>query len=237
MRNNKLSRKRALKHAEFVKQQDGTEVLKTKESRAKVRRWTFLADVAMVIPAAKKEGEESTPEPTVLPMRTLKLDSVSYSTAREVQQDCVQHELYLRSTNPMFANAILKVRAIPHETVSNTTIRQLSGYRDMSAILDKALGMAIEEAENVVLGRSLGPQFVQMAATEAFGDIPAKPAVTIASIKEDFYKRALDFLKKQSNEQADSVLVEGQSTEEVTEVGEEHKPFVPEIVEIQKAAQ
>ncbi len=212
-------------------QADGTEVIHSKESRMKVRRWSFQADVELVMPkpvAKPAEGGMADPDPQpekpefiTLPMRTLKLDGVSYCSARDVKEDIRRHEAYLRANGPLFRNARIAVRAIPHETVSNETLRQLEGYRDMAAILDKALDMAIEEAGEVVVGKIVGTQFVEKAATEANGDVPAKPAVGRRELKEDFYKRALSVLTPKP--------VEPEAVP-AAEPEEEKQPFVPEIV-------
>lgn len=252
MKNNKLTRKRAEKLAakqEFVKQLDGTEVLKTKESRAKKRRWSFEADIEIVFPAPKnkdgspKLGEDG--EPIKAPMgmkRTMRLEPVSYSTAKEAIDDCKRHEMYLREANALFAKSNITVRAIPHETVSNETIRQLTGYRDMAMILDKALDMAIREAGEVVAGKAIGSQFVEMPAVPgmpAVGDAPAVadvPAKTVAIIKEEFYKRALDELKPK-----ELTNVQGSKGEEAVTLTDseegERKPFIPEIVEVQRTSE
>jgi hypothetical protein len=253
MKNNKLTRKRVAaiarkKLAETVNEtndvaghlRDGTEVLKSKESKAKSRRWTFEADVTITMPPPKNEDgttkkDEATGKdlpPVTLPQRTLRLEGTSYCTVREVKDDLVQHEARLRQNGQMFKLAKINVRAIPHETVSNETLRQLEGYRDMSMILDRALGLAIEEAASVVLGKALGSQFVEKAAVEKTDDNPGSPAVTNQTIKEDFYRRALVLLSPR--EPAKEAPAEGAIV--LTDAAkEEKKPFVPEIVEIQKA--
>jgi len=207
-----------MKNLEFVEQADGTEVLKSKESKRKNRRWEFEADVEITLPAKNDKPA------IVLPKRTVKLEAVSYCTVKEVREDIIRHELYLRTSVPLFKDAKIRVRALPKETISNTTLRQLEGYRDMSAILDKALDMAIEEAGEVVLGKVVGSQFVEKPATEANGDVPAKPATTRRDLKEDFYKRALANLTPKKPE-----------PEAVPEPEEEKKPFCPEIVEVVRA--
>lgn len=230
MKNNKLTRKRALKLAskqQFVKQIDGTEVLVTRESRAKVRRWSFEADVELVFP--KPTNEDGSPKlddngnelPAPLGIsRTMKLDTVSYSEAKAARSDCKTHELYLRSMNKMFETAKIRVRAIPHETVSNTTIKQLSGYRDMSMVLDRALGIAIDLVKEVAGGKSTGGEVATLDTSKA---------------KELVYKQALDAFK--ADNEKPNVVAEGEDvsktkpTIELTDAdSEQRKEFVPEIV-------
>lgn len=245
MKNNKITRKRAAKLA--AKQQaqvaghlsDGTEVLRNKESRAKNRRWSFEADITIVLNAPTNEDgtpkldEQGAPVPTPeMPQRTVKLDAVSYSTAKEAKGDCKTHEAYLRATNLVFSRSKINVRAIPHETVSNTTLNQLSGYRDMAMILDKALALSIEEAEQVVLGKSVGSQFVQREEVPrtAGSEDPEVPARTTATIKEEFYKRALETFKAR-REETDPAIIRPDPAIIVTDANdEERQPFVPEIV-------
>ncbi len=192
MKNNKLTRKRSAPKQLVAVQQDGTEVLHDKASRSKQRRWSFLADVAMAD----------------LPVRTLKLSAISYGSVRDVRVDCKQHELYLKASNKMFETAKVRVRAVPHETISQETMRQIIGYRDMAAILDRALDRAILEAADVVLGKSVGSQFIEMPAREADGDKPAVLAVTLRDIKESFYRRALEELTPKQEQQQDPVVKE-----------------------------
>lgn len=233
MKNNKLTRKRAESKRTFVKQPDGTEVLRAKESRAKQRRWTFEADIEIVLPPSEDKPEQR------MPIRTMKLEGVSYGDTKVAREDVKRHELFLRAANKVFETSDIRVRAIPHETVSNETMRQLIGYRDMSAVLDKALDIAVREASDVALGTSLGAQFIERAGVAAEGDNPAIPERTVTSIKEEFYNRALKEFntpEEQSNVvQSDSsvILQDGQSKTGQSE-SEERLPFIPEIVEIQK---
>lgn len=199
-RNNKIVRARmnatTKRREDILKLQDGTEVLRTKESKRKPRRWSFIADMEIEVPAGKDDAGNDLPP--LKSQRTVKLDAVSYGSVTEAREDLKVQEQYLRSLNPTFARAKIQVLAIPHETVSNTTMNQLSGYRDMSMILDKALGIAIEEAEQVVLGKSLGSQFVQSEALPETEGTPAKPAATLDSIKNSFYEKAKDRLRTES---------------------------------------
>lgn len=109
----------------------------------------------------------------------------------------------------------------------------------MAAILDKALGMAISEASDVVVGKSIGGQFCEKAALPAEGDKPAVKAVTAVDLKEAFYKRALEELKPkevshETNGQNQAGVVSPLAIP--TTETEENKPaFVPEIVEIERA--
>lgn len=240
MKNNKLTRKREERLARKQSQQvaaelpDGTQVLKSKESRAKLRRWSFEADMELQVLSNA---------PVI--SRVVKLEVVSYSNAREAREDCKRREQNLRATNPVFAKAKITVRAIPHETISNLTMRQLSGYRDMAMILDKALSLAIEEAEQVVLGKSVGSQFVTKAAEVDEKGQDVTPAFTTSSIKEDFYKRALATFGD-ANAQKDGMLpilnpegtqvTAGESGTGSEGDSSEPEPFVPEIVEIQRAS-
>jgi hypothetical protein len=196
-RNNKLSRRRAQPKQLVAVQQDGTEVIHSKESRAKTRRWSFEADVEIVVPESKDEETGVVTPGKTLPPRTMKLDGMSYTTAKNASLDCQHHEKSLRRISPMFANSLMRVRAIPHETISNATLTQLSGYRDMSMILDRALEIAIGEAADVVNGKSVGSQFVETPGSEGV------KAVLLADIKEQFYGRARKDLEKA---QADSVI-------------------------------
>lgn len=224
-KNNKITRTRARRKQEVVVQHDGTEVLHTKESKQKDRRWSFEADVEFKLPVP--EGTDA-----AVMKRTLQLESVSYGNAVDAREDAKRNEAYLRATNQLFANGTVKVRAIPHETISKTTLRQLTGYRDMSMILDKALGLALVEAESVALGKAVGSQFVTkdlvpgVEATDTQTAVPPVPARTINIIKEEFYRRASDILMEENKPIAEEQVVN--PTEE------EKKPFVPEIVEIQR---
>jgi hypothetical protein len=191
MRNNKLSRKNK---QEVVVQQDGTEVIHSKESRAKVRRWSFVADIQIHMPDVKEEDTGVTKPGAVLPPRTLKLDTLAYTNAYGAKLECTQQTQLLRDSSPMFANSDIKVRAIPHETISNTTLNQLNGYRDMSILLDKALELAIKDANDVVLGRSVGGHFVETPASEGV------KAITMKEIKEAFYNRARSEFKPKEHE-------------------------------------
>jgi hypothetical protein len=197
MRNNKLTR---AKKQHFVRPSKGVEVLKTSESRAKTRRFTFEADCQIIVSAHKNKDGLDIPS-RVLPMRRLKLDAVSFATAKQAKQDCVDHEEFLRRSNPMMANSIIRVHAIPHETISLEALQQIQGYRDMSIVLDRALHLAIEEAQDVVSGKSVGSQFVCVPAQEAVGEpdtagyTPAHPERSLLSIKEEYYRRALDLVK------------------------------------------
>lgn len=257
MRNNKITRKRAAalaaKQSQIAgKLEDGTEVLKSKESRQKVRRWTFDAEVSFVIPQPKNEdgttkvGEDGLIHgDVVMPPRRIRLEAISYCTAKEVTDDVKSHEASLHSTNQMFARAKIKVFAVPHETISNETLRQITGYRDMAMILDKALGLACIEAAQVVTGSAVGSQFIEAAAVEADAEknIEAKPARTLGVIKEDFYKRAINEIKQAAEKaNAETMQVEteanvqgtdGSQSIVLTDAGETgRQPFVPEIVEI-----
>lgn len=235
MKNNKLTRKRAerLAKKQVVTQQlDGTEVLHSKESKQKNRRWTFEADVIMTVPGQKNEETGEVSEPVVLPMRTMKMDSAAYCTVKEVKQDCASHEAYLRSMNGFMKTAQIHVRAIPHETVSNVTMRQLMGYRDMAGVLDRALELAITEAQDVVIGKTVGTQFTEVAANEESG----AAARTLSGIKEDFYKRAMEILRPRAEEISKAQEASSQSAIVITDAAsaaldEEPRPaFVPEIV-------
>lgn len=239
--NNKLSRKIA--RQAVTPQADGTEVLHSKEARQKIRRWTFEADMVLTLPAPKDADgspklDEKTGEPLqemTLPMRTMRLEAVSYCTAKEVRHDVTRHEAYLRASAPMFQTARIQVRAVPHETISNNTLRQLEGYRDMAAILDKALGIAIDEAADVVVGKSVGSQFVEKPAVLADGDKPAVKAVSKVDIKEDFYRRALNELKPKENSNDEPTGTPQQASAQIADSEEKHD-FVPEIVEIERAS-
>lgn len=206
VKNNKITRAEARKQS-FVQVQDGTEVLHSKEARQKNRRWTFQADMKLIVAAHKNETGKDIPM-RVLPERTMNLDAVSYGSAKQARVDCANHEQYLRSVNPLFKDSIIKIRAIPHETVSGETLRQIEGYRDMSLILDRALQLSIEEAQQVVEGKAVGAQFMCAPAQEATGEVgtpnytPSRPERSVLSIKEEFYKRALEICKpkEQSNE-------------------------------------
>ena len=267
--NNKLSRAKAQKQS-FIQTKDGTEVLHTKEARQKNRRWTFQADVKLIVAAHKNETGKDIPL-RVLPERTMNLEAVSYGTAKQARADCVSHEQYLRTINPLFKDSILKIRAIPHETVSNETLKQLEGYRDMSVILDRALQLAIEEAQLVVEGKSVGAQFMCSPAQPAVGEpntvgyTPAHPERSTLSVKEEFYKRALDLIKPKEQVNA-SAGEEGRGSDEntggledgndngntiiggppvsqvvltdaSTETEDEHRSFEPEIINIQRSGE
>jgi len=247
-RNNKISRRLA-KQA-VTPQADGTEVLHSHEARQKNRRWTFTADIVMTLPAPKNEDgspklDEKSGQPfqeVTLPMRTVRLEAVSYCTTKEVKGDVTRHETYLRMSAPMFRTAKIVVHAVPHETVSNETMRQLEGYRDMAAILDKALGMAIDEAADVVLGKTVGGQFIEKDALPAEGDKPSVKAVTKTDLKEDFYKRALAELKPKEKPDENELVGKSeanpapQSVIAITDAeAEEKHDFVPEIVTIDRA--
>lgn len=238
MRNNKLTRKRAERLARKQSEQvatelsDGTQVLKSQESRAKLRRWSFEAEMELQLP-------------NNAPMisRVMRLDAVSYSNAKEAREDCKRHEAQLRATNALFATAKISVRAVPHETISNTTMRQLSGYRDMAMILDKALSIAIEEAEQVVLGKSVGSQFASKEAEVNEKGESVAPARTVSTIKEDFYKRALATFSNADATQTENGMLPILNPEgapagaiQVEEGSSEPKSFTPEIVEIQRAS-
>ena len=266
--NNKLSRAKARKQS-FVQTQDGTEVLHSKEARQKNRRWTFQADVKLIIAAHKNETGMDIPM-RVLPERTMNIEAVSYGTAKQARADCVSHEQYLRTVNPLFKDSILKIRAIPHETVSNETLKQIEGYRDMSVILDRALQLSIEEAQLVVEGKSVGAQFMCTPAQDAIGEpgtsgyTPSHPEKSVLSIKEEFYKRALELIKPKEQANVDPTEAGRGSIEDSTGLGDgndngdtiigdtpvsqvvltdagteasedEHRSFEPEIVDIQRS--
>lgn len=198
-RNNKISRKRsekALLKTQVI-EHDGTEVLVTKEARAKARRWTFEADITLTVP--QPQAEDEPPKMVTMPMRTLKLQSIAYGSSETARADCKQQEEYLRSTNNLFATAKIKVRAIPHETVSNDTMRQLSGYRDMCLILDKALELCITQG----------------------GLAEGEGARTLAEVKEGFYNRARNYFSRSSDtEQTEIQLEESERKEFVPEIVE-----------------
>lgn len=233
MKNNKITRKRAerlSRNQQFVKQADGTEVLHSKEARAKNRRWSFEADVVINLPAKQDEAGNDIPAQS-LPMRTLRLGGISFGNTLAARNTCSEHEDQLRSQNEMFSRASIKVRAIPHETVSNETLNQLKGYRDMSMILDMALEIAVTDAAAIVSGFSVGSQFVQMPAVPSDGEgKPDIPARTVITIKEEFYSRALKVLEVR----ADGPERDVPSDTEVEE--QEKEPFVPEIVEVQRTS-
>lgn len=238
MKNNKITRKKHKK--EFTTQSDGTEVLKSKESKQKQRRWTYEADVTLVMAAHTNPEGVGVPA-RVLPQRTLKLEAISYGTAKDARQDCINHEQYLRTSNKMFEDSLIHVRALPKETVSNETIRQIQGYRDMSFILDKALELA--------------------CLSDGYKSIPAEHN-SIKEVKEMFYKRALELLKpqqevvngvqqdnNQSGQQQDEALQQasessdnGQNSSDDSSIivppfeREEERIFVPEIVTVERAA-
>lgn len=237
MKNNKFTRAKASKQ-EFVKQLDGTEVLHTKEAKAKQRRWTFVADVKLVI-AAHVDSEGNNIPAKVLPVRTLRMDNILYGTASDARIQSMKNEEYLRSQNKMFADSVISIRAVPHETVSLETVRQLTGSHDLAMILDKALQMSIEEAQDVVAGKTVGAQFMCAPATDTTKE------KTISSIKEDFYRRALDTLKpiqEEANVSDDSEeQLKGDSSvlsqPEPVEVGDTAREFVPEIINIERATE
>lgn len=234
-KNNKFTRARAAKLAAkqtFIQQTDGTEVLASKEARQKLRRWSFLADVKLVLPAPK--NEDGTPKlnedgsPMVMPpmqTRSIKLDSVSYADAKQVRQDCLNHKEYLHRTSPMFKNAEITVRALPHETVSHTTYKQLMGYRDMAAVLDRTLGIAITLIKDMSSGKSTGAEVVALDDQKA---------------KELLYSQALNAYKVDNaqatdNQSVESVeespIVRAPGSIELTDSGDEPKrEFIPEIV-------
>lgn len=239
-KNNKLTRK--LKQQKFVKTQDGTEVLRSSESRAKVRRWSFEADIEIVLPAQPASDDTPGIPEQVLPKRSMKLSGVHYGTAKEARQAALENQHHLREVNDMFKRSRLNVRAIPHETVSNETMRQMLGYRDMAGLLDRALELCIGAAQDILAQKSVGIRFVESLAEEG------KPARTLITIKEDFYAQAvkektveLQSATKLSETGSEGVNVSDSvpvSSPNVSSDGtpEEKRVFVPEIVEIQRVA-
>lgn len=217
----------------FVKTEDGTEVLKSKESRQKVRRWTFEADIQIVLPAREAVDDQPTVAEQVMPMRTMKLNGLHYGTAKEARGAALEQQHALRGTNDMFKRAILRVRTIPHETVSEETMRQMLGYRDMAGLLDRALELAIVEAQDIVKGKSLGVRFVEADVVPAVienGEVVKRgiPARVMRDLKEDFYAQAVrEKTAELSGEPVSEPAVESE---------EERVPFEPEIVEIQRTA-
>lgn len=217
----------------FVKTEDGTEVLKSKESRQKVRRWTFEADIQIVLPAREAVDDQPAVAEQVMPMRTMKLNGLHYGTAKEARGAALEQQHALRGTNDMFKRAILHVRTIPHETVSEETMRQMLGYRDMAGLLDRALELAIVEAQDIVKGESLGVRFVEADSVPAVienGEVVKRgiPARVMRDLKEDFYAQAVrEKTAELSGEPVSEPAVESE---------EERVPFEPEIVEIQRTA-
>jgi hypothetical protein len=102
--------------------------LKTKESRRKIRRWSFQAVLTT--------GPNET--------KPLRLEQVSFGTHKQALQLSKEIEQQLRTEVPMFKAADLKVLPIEHETISLVTLQQVKGYKDMSMILDLALELAIQ---------------------------------------------------------------------------------------------
>lgn len=214
---------------------DGTEVIKSKESRRKIRRWTYVADVQMVLP---KKNDDGTTGEVRLPIQRINLESVTYCDAKEAREEVKHQTESLRKVNPFFAKADIHVMAKPHETISMETYKQLNGYRDMAMILDKALELCIKEAQDIVAGHSLGAAFVEREAVAADPDkgIEAKPAITNITIKEGFYAEAVKLLKARMEAQNEQQVAQADTQSDSAEsTTDEHREFVPEIVEIQRA--
>lgn len=104
--------------------------LKTKDSRSKVRRWTFEAQV-------KTAGMEM--------VQVLKLDAMFYGNSKDMQSYALSKQNELRSMNKAFEDAEIKIISIPMETVSAETIAQINHGQSMFIYLDKALELAIQD--------------------------------------------------------------------------------------------
>lgn len=105
-------------------------ILKTRDSRTKVRRWTFEAQV-------------KTADMDIV--QTLKLDSMFYGNSKDMQEHALSQQHALRSANKAFEDAEIKIVAIPQETVSAETIAQINHGQSMFIYLDKALELAIQD--------------------------------------------------------------------------------------------
>lgn len=162
---------------DFIQMSDGTEVLKTKDSKAKLRRWSYQAHVRV--------------KPD-LPTALLKLETMSYGSAKQARAECLAQAEALKQSPALAASEIV-VKAIPHETISIATLNQVNGFRDMASILDLALTTAIESAQRILSGDLIGAEFMETPETKQ-GEVTI-PARTLSTIKEDFYRRALQQLR------------------------------------------
>lgn len=125
--NNKISRKKKQQKMEFVRQANGVETLKSKESRQKVRRWTFVALV-------KQDG-------MTMPLSTAK---VSFGSYKEALEDAAEIAADLKTLEHLKEKDFIVVPK-PHETVSVETTGQLNGIRKMASLLDLALELCFSD--------------------------------------------------------------------------------------------
>jgi hypothetical protein len=136
-----------------------THILKTKASRRKGRRWTFIAVVTQIPKDAEGknlEGQEA-PEPVVYKQRGRKskavfngpifrLNSVTMGNSESARADAVSiEESMSNEIHKVSPGNKVKVMPVPHETVSEDTINQLQGMKDFSDILGLAFDKAVRE--------------------------------------------------------------------------------------------
>lgn len=124
-----MKSKNKIKNPEFVRQANGVEVLKSKESRQKQRRWTFIAEVT--VPGAEIAQRLDTTTVCFGNSATAHLD------AEEIKQQL----LGLKHLE----NATVQVIPVPHETVSLKTIAQIEGNHQMAMVLDYALELCFDD--------------------------------------------------------------------------------------------
>lgn len=167
LRNNKSVRKARAKQRPVVDTNDGTEVLRTSAARIKLRRWTFEADVSV-----QAENDD------MMHPQRLTMTEVIYGTAKEARAEIPKLVEALRTASGMFDGAKIKMKCLPHETVSVETISQLNKSQNMSMVLDKAL------------------EFVLLEGCSEF-DRDNVGVFTLAKAKEQMFKKAVDWYKEQ----------------------------------------
>lgn len=189
--NNKLSRKRAEQRPALT---DGTQVLKTAESRVKIRRWTFEAEVRTVLREPEVEAAIMTlgPLPRVLgPVHRLRLESVVFGTAQEARTEIPHQVSLMRGANQMMEKANIRVIAVPHETVSQEVVSQLNRSQNMNILLDKAYEIAVNLIRDGYDGK----------LTEELRE------ATLMKAKEMLYQKAIDWYKAQEETKPDEVPI------------------------------
>lgn len=106
--------------------------VKSKESRQKLRRWTFEADIQVAtMPTATR----------------VKLNSVMFGVAGDSIAQMIREENAIRSSNPTLKEAKISIIPVPHETISQETMDQFNRSHNMFTVLDKALELCIGQLD------------------------------------------------------------------------------------------
>lgn len=124
--------------------------IKSKASRQKIRRWSFLVMITL------KDGNRGTFNPGAF---TIGNSSTAISTSAEIRQSVAQL--------PQYAEATVIVEPQAHETISNEVLNQIKGLEAEGTILTRALQMAVREAMSLKLGETVAEAPAEFDSTVA----------------------------------------------------------------------